>query len=275
VAEAFLTNLLGLIGYQIVGVAIFLPFEMLFPKAPLTAFQRSAGLIFLLATALTTAVAGTLLMLLRDAIGIQPLFIVHAPFGPFVAAIGLALWVDVQFYVLHRIEHRFLWRFHAVHHSVRNLSAANSYHHWTEAIWLSLSGIPLMFVDIDWGQTLGWLSLVFHYQQFYIHSASRPHFGPLRWLLVDNRYHRIHHSVHAEHHDKNFGAMTPLWDWMFGTMHMPKSSEWPDVGLAEVEEPQSLREWASLPSRYRERANLSASPSGGCGEALLDSHSPA
>lgn len=272
--EWFAITLLGLIGYQLVGVALFLPLEMAFPKTSSTVSERAAGLIFLIVTALLVALASLGVVALRGALHIEPLVTLSSRFGgPILAAIALALWIDFQFYVQHRIEHRLLWRFHAVHHAIRKLSAANSYHHWTEAIWLTCAAVPFLFIDVQIGPTLGWLTFMFHYQQFYIHSSARPHFGPLRWLLIDNRYHRIHHSIEPRHHDKNFGAMTPLWDWLFGTLHMPAKGEWPEVGLKEIAEPKSLRAWSSAPWRLGngERADFGAGPSGRRGEVLLDS----
>lgn len=246
--EEFLGSLIGVLTYQCVGVAIFLPFELLFPKERIPFSKRAGGFIFLLATAPFMAAISTVMIVMKEAVGIRGIPL-HFELAPIAASIALALWVDLQFYVVHRVEHRFLWRFHRVHHSIRNLSAANSFHHWTEPLWLALVlGLPLMFVDVQIGPTLGLLSAAFRFQQFYIHSASRPHFGPLRWLLVDNRYHRIHHSTDPAHHHRNFGAMTPFWDWLFGTLYMPKSDEWPEVGC-ELSEPRSLREWSSAPWR--------------------------
>jgi sterol desaturase/sphingolipid hydroxylase (fatty acid hydroxylase superfamily) len=241
----------GLATYQLVGVGLFLPLEVVLPKSRITLRERSSGLLFLFATAIAMSLSGLAVTFLRETFQLRPMIVLHGHLGgPVMASLALALWADFQFYVLHRVEHRYLWRFHAVHHSIRNLSAANSYHHWTEAIWLALSTLPLVFLDVQIGPTLGWLSFIFTYQQFFIHSACRPHLGPLRLLVADNRYHRIHHSLETEHHDKNFGAMTPLWDWLFGTLRMPKSDEWPDVGLSEIAEPRSLIEWSTLPWRY-------------------------
>ena len=250
--EDFILNLIGLLTYQVIGVALFLPFELAFPKQRIGLKARADGFIFLMATALVTALVFAIVNLLKAVLHLPTLIVFHhSLWSPVLAAIVGALWIDLQFYTVHRLEHRFFWRFHAVHHSVRNLSAANSYHHWTESLMGLPLAIPLLFIDVQIGPTLAVLAFLFRYQQFYIHSASRPHFGPLRWMLVDNRYHRIHHSMEQRHYDKNFGAMSPLWDWLFGTLHMPKSNEWPDVGLAEVDEPTSLREWSNLPWRYR------------------------
>jgi sterol desaturase/sphingolipid hydroxylase (fatty acid hydroxylase superfamily) len=250
VAEAYFGALFGLLTYQLIGVALFLPFELAFPRARASFADRSRGILFLLAVAPFTALISAMLSQAKTALHIEPLFVVHHSAGaPVLASIALALWIDLQFYTVHRIEHRFLWRFHQVHHSIQNLSAANSYHHWTEPLWLLTIAIPLMFVDVQIGPTLGVLTFLFTFQQFYIHSASRPNFGRLRWLLADNVYHRIHHSTDPAHYDRNFGAMTPLWDWLFGTLYMPGSDEWPDVGLSERNEPTTLRDWHLLPWR--------------------------
>ena len=249
-AEAFIGSLFGILAYQLIGVALFLPFELAFPRARISFADRSRGILFLLVVAPFTALLSSILALMKSEFHIKPLLTLHQSFGaPVLASIALALWVDLQFYTLHRIEHRFLWRFHAVHHSIRNLSAANSYHHWTEPLWLLTLAIPLTFVDVQIAPTLGLITFIFTYQQFYIHSASRPNFGGLRWLLVDNVYHRIHHSTDPAHYHRNFGAMTPLWDWLFGTLYMPSSDEWPDVGLCEHDEPAGLRDWHLLPWR--------------------------
>ena len=248
--EVFLSSLVSATAYQVIGVALFLPFELAFPKEKVRFADRANGFIFLLAGAVVIAVVSAGMSALGPALGIEPIRITTSAGGPIFAAVAIALWVDLQFYVTHRLQHRFLWRFHAVHHSIRHLSAANSYHHWSEPIWVTLIGLPLLFLNVKIGPAMAVLVYLFRVQQFYIHSSSRPHFGPLRWLLCDNRYHRIHHSMDPNHHNKNFGAMTPLWDWLFGTLYMPRSDEWPEVGLKEVDEPTSLKEWSSLPFRF-------------------------
>jgi sterol desaturase/sphingolipid hydroxylase (fatty acid hydroxylase superfamily) len=255
--NAFFETLVAALVYQSVGAGLFLALELIFPKGEATFAERAGGFIFLLATAPVTGVIGALYAMLKPALGIPTLLTFHhSLWSPILASIVLAAWVDLQFYVKHRIEHRFFWRFHAVHHSIRHLSAANSYHHWTEALMNLIVAVPLLFTDISIGPTLGVLMFLFVYQQFYIHSSARPHFGPVRWLLVDNVYHRIHHSKEPEHHHRNFGAMTPLWDLVFGTLHMPKSDEWPDIGLQEIDQPNSLKDWHLLPWRLRDRPRL-------------------
>ena len=192
------------------------------------------------------------------ALGVVPVFTFQSSFGfPIVAALLAAIGGDFLFYWFHRFQHRFLWRFHSVHHCVENMSAANSYHHWSEPVWGQvLVVLPLSFFQIVALDQAVWMAVVMRIYPFYIHSPIKLHFGRLSAILVDNRFHRIHHSVEPRHFDRNFGAITTLWDRMFGTAHFPARDEWPDVGIAAHGEPKTLREWFNA----GERAGIAGAP---------------
>jgi sterol desaturase/sphingolipid hydroxylase (fatty acid hydroxylase superfamily) len=81
----------------------------------------------------------------------------------------------------------------------------------------------------------------------FIHSSVNLNIGPLRYIIGDNHFHRIHHSMEEPHFDKNFGTTTPIWDVLFGTAHFPRRGEWPAVGLSDVEEPKRVRDFFLLP----------------------------
>jgi hypothetical protein len=66
-----------------------------------------------------------------------------------------------------------------------------------------------------------------------------------RWLnaiFICPHYHQLHHSVAQEHWDKNFGLALTLWDWLFGTLVIPKPAEDFVFGLQnrEAEEYRSV-----------------------------------
>jgi sterol desaturase/sphingolipid hydroxylase (fatty acid hydroxylase superfamily) len=175
--------------------------------------------------------------------------------GTLVAALTAALISDFLFYWLHRLQHGPLWRFHAVHHSVRELNALNSYHHISDVLFrLLLTNAPLLLVALSAPTAPLPLLLLLVLQPYYLHSPTRLNFGPVRYALCDNRYHRIHHSLEPGHFDKNFGIITPLWDVIFGTAYFPQPDEWPAVGLADIDEPRSIRDWFDLPLRYHRAA---------------------
>jgi len=95
------------------------------------------------------------------------------------------------------------------------------------------------------------LGSLLSFQGFYIHSPTRINFGPLGRYLVDNRFHRIHHSMEAGHFDKNFGVFTTLWDSLFGTAYFPAPGEWPQTGVADFPEPTTLRDFLLSPFTWR------------------------
>ncbi|MFO1082023.1 MAG: sterol desaturase family protein [Reyranellaceae bacterium] len=173
--------------------------------------------------------------------------------GWLAAALGIAMIGNFFYYWMHRAQHRFawLWRFHAVHHSITEMSATASYHHVAEDLFQFVAvTLPMaILLGVESGP-VPWLVLVLAGTHgFYIHSSSRLGLGPLRWVLCDNRFHRIHHSRELRHRDRNFGTSTPLWDVLFGTAWFPRRDEWPSVGLDEQPEPRSVAEFLLLPFR--------------------------
>ena len=95
-----------------------------------------------------------------------------------------------------------------------------------------------------------WLVIVLaNTHSYFIHSSARLNIGPLRHLLCDNRFHRIHHSREQHHIDHNFATSTPLWDVMFGTAYFPRADEWPAVGLDDVPEPPTIGDYLLMPFR--------------------------
>ena len=146
-------------------------------------------------------------------------------------------------YWMHRAQHKWFWRLHAIHHSIEELSGINSYFHWTEQFFrVAFILLPAAYlVGIDGIKTTMIAELLIRVQGYYLHSPTKIHFGEFgRRILADNRFHRIHHSVHAHHFDKNFGAGTTIWDQLFGTAYFPANDEWPETGMREQAEARSL-----------------------------------
>jgi sterol desaturase/sphingolipid hydroxylase (fatty acid hydroxylase superfamily) len=97
------------------------------------------------------------------------------------------------------------------------------------------------------------------------HSCTKINLGAFRNVVADNRFHRIHHSIEAQHWNKNFGAFTSIWDRIFGTAHFPKPDEWPETGVAGEKEPMTIREFLFMPFRASTSPELGAPPAGSIG----------
>jgi hypothetical protein len=56
-----------------------------------------------------------------------------------------------------------------------------------------------------------------------------------------NQVHRIHHSVDAEHYNRNFADVLAIFDVAFGTYYRPETEEFPATGLGpDSPAPRSL-----------------------------------
>ncbi|MDP1962525.1 MAG: sterol desaturase family protein [Reyranella sp.] len=173
--------------------------------------------------------------------------------GWLVAVIGIAMVGNFFYYWMHRAQHRFgwMWRVHRVHHSITEMSATASYHHVAEDLFqFAAVTMPMAILLGVASGPVPWLVIVLaNTHSYFIHSSARLNIGPLRYVLCDNRFHRIHHSREQRHIDHNFATTTPLWDVLFGTAYFPRADEWPAVGLADVAEPRTIADYLLMPFR--------------------------
>lgn len=237
--------------FYLLVFGVLTAFEIFWKREDMTIRERTKGFVFWFFIIPVQIIAGSIMGRWLYSIGFKPLVDVQLDFGVSVlASVAAVFTVDFWFYWQHRIQHRFFWRWHSVHHSIEKMTGVNSYHHWIEPLFtVTFVMLPLTALRVDYGAQAAVLGLFFGAQPYFIHSNTRLHFGPLQYVLLDNRFHRIHHSLEQRHFDKNFGAITPLWDVLFGTAYWPAKDEWPAVGLADVREPRTLREWSGMPFR--------------------------
>lgn len=169
---------------------------------------------------------------------------------------ALSLFIfDFFYYWFHRLQHRqrTLWKVHAVHHSLEELNAVNNYHHVLEDILR----FPIIFVPLSLlvqlqTPTIIIYSTLLSWSGQLIHANSNVSYGWLRYVFVEPRYHRIHHSIETRHWDKNFAAIFPFWDIIFGTAYFPSRNEYPKTGLTDAAEPASAIRYLSMPFKQPE-----------------------
>ncbi|MEN3746109.1 sterol desaturase family protein [Sphingomonas sp. HF-S3] len=241
--------------------------EVLVPRERQTLRCRISGLIFWAIWLPTSTLIFSGFRQFWAMAGIGPVVSIPLEFewaGPaalILSPIAAAAVYDFFFYWCHRFQHKFLWRFHSVHHSIQDLNSVNSYHHITEPIIQSLLIlIPTSLVASQAGPASSIVTVLIYIHGSFIHSPTRYNFGGGRLLLVDNRFHRIHHSLEPRHFDKNFGAFTTVWDRLFGTAHFPGVAEWPQCGLADTVPPRTIREWLVFPFKIRDGSSDSGEP---------------
>jgi lathosterol oxidase len=136
---------------------------------------------------------------------------------------------DLAQYWTHRAFHEspWLWKFHAVHHSVEHMDwLAGSRSHFVEILILrSLVMVPLYLLGPD-KAALDTYVLFAALQAVLVHANVAIPFGPLKYLLTTPQYHHWHHSSDRPAIDTNYAVHLPLYDQLFGTFHMP-AEHWP------------------------------------------------
>ena len=144
---------------------------------------------------------------------------------------------DFLNYWAHRAKHhfRFLWAFHATHHSQAHLTFATfARAHPLEDIvgqlvhvllLLTLGADPLSFF-------LVYLFFTLHARL--VHSQIPWRFGKLSRVIVSPVFHGHHHSLDPAHHNRNFAVTFAFWDHLFGTA-VPQDSPAPTrYGIPEM-----------------------------------------
>ena len=159
-------------------------------------------------------------------------------------------WVQVLFgfamfdflsYWGHRIHHHgFLWRFHAIHHSPVKLDwlAASRLHPFNRAIQDIIILFPMALLGFNF-EILASAFVGSGIIALASHANVRWTFGPIGWFFSTPKFHRWHHTSEELGLDTNFGAISTIWDRIFGTYYMP--DEWPmEFGLFGEEVPENL-----------------------------------
>jgi sterol desaturase/sphingolipid hydroxylase (fatty acid hydroxylase superfamily) len=174
--------------------------------------------------------------------------------GLIVAVLALFLLNDFILYVAHYLFHRVpvLWLFHRVHHSAEVLTpiTARRFHPVEDLVGAFLQS-PVagmtMFLFQELPGEAKQVTLICGVSMFtFLFALSGRHlrhthiwfsYGPLlSRLLISPSQHQIHHSVELRHLDKNLGDKFAIWDWMFGTLYVPKEREAFQVGLPKGEQ---------------------------------------
>lgn len=233
--DYFLVNVL------VVGF-LFVPLERFFPSRPeQTVFRRewNEDMFYYLVSSLMVQIFTFVTLAPANYVNAQiPLddiriHIVNLPFWVQVVLIMMA--TDFVQYWVHRAFHTIpaLWHFHAIHHSTKSMDwLAGARMHFVEIMILrSLSALPMFTLGFQPEAIQAYLLIVYFYSSF-IHAniGWKLHF--FERFLVTPRFHHWHHGSDREAIDINYASHFPIYDWLFGTYHLPDGDAWPkDYGV--------------------------------------------
>lgn len=151
---------------------------------------------------------------------------------------------DLTIYVQHRMFHKFkpLWRLHRMHHTDLDYDVSTGVRFHPLSIFIS-AGIKLGLI-----LALGPLAIAVIVSEIVLNATSMfnhsniklPHRldAALRYFIVTPDMHRIHHSIIAQEHNRNFGFNFPWWDKIFNTYkdQPSKGQDAIDIGISGYEE---------------------------------------
>lgn len=216
---------------------IFIPIELFFPKnKEQTKFHEEwrTDLVYFVISHLFIQFFGIITqkpaILFFGWMGLDSLhqWIQHLPFA---LALFIAFFsTDVFQYWAHRIFHNhvYLWRFHSVHHSTKNMDwLAGSRTHFVDIFFTrAMTFVPLY--------VLGFSTTVFNVYIIFIaihavliHANTRINFGPLKYIFTTPQYHHWHHCEDPKYYGHNFASIFPFIDMIFGTYYLP-GNKWPE-----------------------------------------------
>ena len=242
--------------YWLIGVSLFFfLLELLRPWRPeqprfrkdfwLDAFYMFFN-FFLFSLVIYNAASDVVVNLFSDAlasIGVDNLVALEVRSWPaWVQLLVLFVVRDFVQWNVHQLLHRVprLWEFHKVHHSVAQMGfAAHLRYHWMEnVVYRSLEYVPLAMIGFgidDFFIVHVFTLSVGHFN----HSNWKLELGPLKYVFNNPQMHIWHHAKHLpadRPYGMNFGLTLSLWDYLFGTAHIPEDGRDIELGFPGVEE---------------------------------------
>lgn len=156
--------------------------------------------------------------------------------GSGLLAIEAILLSETCYYFAHRFAHenRFMWKFHALHHSIQEMDwlAAGRMHIVDQVFTRTVAVLPVVLLFPT--ETLAKYIALTGFQAFFLHSNIKTDFGPLKWIIGTPEFHHWHHANEKPAWNKNYSEQFPFLDKMFGTLYMPQDRKPKKYGIGTL-----------------------------------------
>jgi len=165
--------------------------------------------------------------------------------------LALFLAYELGYWLHHYLCHRvpFMWEFHKVHHTANVLTPLTVFRVHPVDTWLFVNILALVIgttsgvANYAFGVTtyqyalsstniilVVFIHVYIHLQHSHLWIAFR---GLAGRVLISPAHHQVHHSNNPVHFNRNLGSCLAIWDWLFGTLHLPaKEPERLSFGVA-------------------------------------------
>jgi sterol desaturase/sphingolipid hydroxylase (fatty acid hydroxylase superfamily) len=135
--------------------------------------------------------------------------------------------------LLHRYP--FLWKFHKVHHSVKEMGfAAHLRYHWMENILYkplkTLAVMILVGAEPDQAFFIHFFTVIIGHLN---HANIKITWGVFKYVLNNPVMHLYHHAyvLPEGRYGMNYGISLSLWDYIFKTDYVPEDSGTIEIGF--------------------------------------------
>ncbi len=240
--------------YGLIGISLIVwILEMVFPwRKDQAIFRKDFWLdtfymffnFFLLNLIVLIALSNTAAELFNDILGVIGLNLADIQLfdvDELPLAAGLFIFFVVSDFVqwnVHRLLHRvpLLWKFHQVHHSVKEMGfAAHLRYHWMEpVVYKSILYIPIALIGGYDAQQVA----VVHFFALAIghlnHANLGWDYGLLKYILNNPKMHIWHHAKVLParvRYGVNFGLTLSIWDYLFKTDYIPSDGKDIELGF--------------------------------------------
>ena len=144
--------------------------------------------------------------------------------------INFPIWIEIILTVIildfiiwgqHLLSHKipFVWRFHRMHHTDRDLDVTTAVRfHPFEIIFSMFIKITSIYILGASAIAVIIFEIMLNGMAMFNHANLKIPFrieNILRKFIVTPDLHRIHHSIYIDEHNKNFGFSLSIWDKIF------------------------------------------------------------
>ena len=244
------------IAYLVLAVSLFM-LEIYMPHEREWLVQKDGQTFANIAHTLTSKGTVQTLLIFAGVIGLAELITPVAEPGysiwprqwPMTVQVIIGLIVaEFPLYWAHRLGHEFpfLWRFHAVHHSVTKLWIINTGRfHFMDSLIKIVVGMAVLLALGAPIEVVQWLSAVTAFIGILTHCNVEMRFGPLSLIFNTPELHRWHHSQDLREGNMNYCENVMIWDHLFGTYFRDEPRRPPvNIGIPEFMPPRFVHQLA-------------------------------
>lgn len=217
----------SLLALLIVAISLSLAAEHLLPYEPVWNTAHNDGLRDVLHAFVNEASIVSLVLVLPFISQLTPWASIWPTDLPLWLDLVIAIIiVDIGITLVHYLSHRlnWLWRFHAVHHSVQRMYGFNGLlkHPVHQTLEIAGGALPWIILGIPF-EVAVLASFAVSIQLLLQHSNVDMRIGPLKYIWAVAPVHRHHHIASETEGNVNFGLFLTVWDVVLGTANFSSS----------------------------------------------------